>query len=130
MGLNGWRRTGARMTICRHGVKLERGARSEDSSSRSSRRITIDWPAVLWAFAWVAETPGARQEWHWIIRDNKGKRLHEGMTTSEAGARSAVMRRVKGIVAETRKLPEVLKLEAERLAPLIAEGYASQGQEV
>lgn len=118
MGIHTWKRTGARMTVAAHAVKLINAR--PDSLARST--VTIDWPVTLWLYAWVAEIPNSRG-WHWIIRNHMGRKLEEGTSTKEAGARSAVRRHVVKLLERTRHHPDVAALEAAKVKPLLAQGY-------
>lgn len=103
-----WFRTAARMTVTSHRVELEH-ARNAGLGSY----VRVEWPddvvqeLAIHCAVWERQGP-----WAWsIVR--AGKVLDKGTANGETGARSAVRRRVKKLVEETRKLPAIAALEAK-----------------
>lgn len=123
MGLHGWHRTAARMTIRSHAVRLERDA----AESRSRSTVTVDWPVEHWLFATVNEYANPSEGWWWDIRNGKGKRIDVGNAKKEAGARRAVITRVAKLTGEIRRRPDVAELEAAKVNPLLEKGYLVEG---
>jgi hypothetical protein len=99
-----WIRTGARMTVREHSVDLQR-----PGDAMSYACVKVAWPLELAIHCCAWERGG---EWVWsIVR--AGKVIDKGSCGNEAGARSAVRRRLKKLVEETRQLPQVAALEAK-----------------
>lgn len=121
MGLHGWIRTGARMTISRHAVNLYR-ATSGDGSSQSRTSVTVDWPVDAWLHAKVWEHFG--RFWYWEIRNSQNRIVDTGTSKNDAGARRAVITRLPKLIAGIRQHPAIAELEAGKLKPLLERGYS------
>lgn len=125
-----WNRTGARLEIAGHDLRLYKREEIEGRRNDAMTTVVVRWPKECIIRAEVNETRVGSMEYFasggqlvfaiWV-----GSKLEErGVSTSENSARSRAMKKIRALQKEILGEPEMAKLETAQVMPLARNGWS------